>query len=117
VHGCHFQFYTAEHSPAVRVAIATVFDVQLTVGTHPVFTCACGTPSCVRRREVQAGSFLGSGLVPLKWCCLVPPRRIEPVEITSGHPQGASQTQTVGWQGSIAENYFRLCLIGFFSCQ
>jgi hypothetical protein len=25
-----------------------------------VFTCACGTPSCVRCREVQAGSFLGS---------------------------------------------------------
>jgi hypothetical protein len=44
-----------------------------------------------------SGSLRGLKLVPVKWRYLVPPRRIEPVEIASGYPlQGASQTHTVG---------------------
>jgi hypothetical protein len=31
-----------------------------------------------------SGSLRGSELVPAKWRYLIPPRRIEPVEITSG---------------------------------
>ena len=37
-----------------------------------------------------SGSLRGWELVPAKWRCLVPPRRIEPVEITSPH-QGATR--------------------------
>jgi hypothetical protein len=34
-----------------------------------------------------SGSLLASRLVPSKWRCLVPPRRIELVEITCGERQ------------------------------
>jgi hypothetical protein len=59
-------------------------------GSLRVFTCACG--------KEQASSLCGLKLIPIKWRHLVPPRRIELVEITSPH-QGATRRvmQTVRW--------------------
>jgi hypothetical protein len=62
-----------------------------------VFTCACG--------KVQAGSLHGSKLVPVKQRSLLPPRRIEPVEITAGIPKwGRCRTPlgaSAGWESSL----------------
>jgi hypothetical protein len=47
----------------------------------------------VRAPYGQSGSLRGLELIPSKWRCLVPPRRVEPVETTSPHHpwQGAPQ--------------------------
>jgi hypothetical protein len=47
-----------------------------------------------------SGSFRDLKLIPVKWRPLVPPRRIEPVEITSGYPAKTAAPRRAGQAAS-----------------